>query len=151
MKKLIATILAVISVMTAGAAFAEDTIDPTAEPVSVVMNGEELTFDVNAFVYNDRTLVPMRGIFEAVGASIHWDEDTRTVVASREKDGTTTFVTLQIDSADAFINEDKTALDVPAVIVNERTFVPLRFAVEALGEQVDWDEATQTVIITTAE
>ena len=103
------------------------------ENVNVTLNGEKMEFDAAPFIQNDRTLVPMRKIFEAVGADVAW----------------TSVVSIQIDSDTAFVNSEAKTLDVSAQLVNDRTFVPLRFVVEALGEKVDWDESTQTVIITT--
>lgn len=141
MKKLAAlALLSVCLLSTAGLA-------ADNEP-SVYLDGTKMTFDVNPFIENDRTLVPFRAIFEAVGAEVEWDEATKTVIAAREKNGGVTFITLQIDSA-AFINGEKKDIDVPAKIVNDRTFVPLRFVVEALGEKVEWNGADYSVVITT--
>lgn len=117
---------------------------------SVYLDGEKMTFDVNPFIENDRTLVPFRAIFEAVGAEVEWDAETRTVIAARDKNGETTVITLQIDST-AFVNSEEKTLDVPAKIVGDRTFVPLRFVIEALGEKVEWDNANYSVVITTAQ
>ena len=145
MKKFITMLIAAATIFTASAAIAADN-EPT-----VYLNGEQMTFDVNPFIENDRTLVPMRAIFEAVGASVTWDEEDRTVHAIREKNDELTLVSLQIDSATAFVNSEAKELDVPAKIVNDRTVVPLRFVVESLGEQVDWDADNYTVKITTAQ
>ncbi|MCC8169012.1 MAG: copper amine oxidase N-terminal domain-containing protein, partial [Oscillospiraceae bacterium] len=71
-------------------------------------------------------------------------------VAAREKNGETTFVALQIDT-NAFVNNEKKELDVPAKIVDDKTFVPLRFVLESLGETVEWDAENYSVVITTAE
>lgn len=141
MKKVIALALSSVCALSA-VSFAAGN-----EP-SVYLNGEKMTFDVNPFIENDRTLVPFRAIFEAVGADVKWDGETQTVIAARDKGGETTFITLQIDS-NAFVNGEQKDLDVPAKIVNDRTFVPLRFVVEALGERVEWDNENYSVVITT--
>ncbi len=145
MKKFIAMLATAAMLFTASAAVAADN-----EP-SVYLNGERMTFDVNPFIENDRTLVPMRAIFEAVGAVVQWDDDDDTVHAIREKDGELSLVSLQINSDTAFVNGEAVLLDMPAKLVNDRTFVPLRFVVESLGEKVDWDGDNYSVIITTAE
>ncbi len=149
MKKIIAALLAAAALTAGASALAAESTEEK-ELATVTLNGEALAFDESAFIENGRTLVPMRGIFEAVGASVYWDDEKQTVFASRTKDGETTYVTLQIGTT-AFINETEFALDVPAKLVGDRTFVPLRFVIEALGEKVDWDESTSTVIITTDE
>lgn len=112
---------------------------------SVVFNGEKLVFDQDPINVNDRVLVPMRGIFEAYGADVEWDEVNRIVTATTDD----TVIELTIDADRAYINNKRVALDVPAIIVEEtgRTMVPVRFVSEALDADVDWDEATYTVII----
>lgn len=143
MKKLVTLTLASACMLSTAAIAASN------EP-SVYLDGEKMTFDVNPFIENDRTLVPFRAIFEAVGAEVEWDAETRTVIAARDKNGETTVITLQIDST-AFVNSEEKTLDVPAKIVGDRTFVPLRFVIEALGEKVEWDNANYSVVITTAQ
>ncbi|MCX7715637.1 MAG: copper amine oxidase N-terminal domain-containing protein [Clostridia bacterium] len=117
--------------------------------VSVLLDGNALEFDAVPFIEDGRTMVPMRGIFEAVGADVAWDEDTKTVLAVRTKGQETSVVSLQIDADYAFVNGEKKVLDVPAKIVGDRTFVPLRFIAEALGETVEWNADTASVNIRT--
>ena len=67
----------------------------------------------------------------------------------RQKDSEFTSVVLQIGLEYAFVNSENVSLDAPAVIVNDRTFVPLRFITEAFNESITWDDATRTVSIVT--
>jgi hypothetical protein len=115
-------------------------------PIRVFLGGQEIPFDVVPFIdpVTNRTLVPMRRIFEALGASVHWDGETRTVTALR---GNTT-IDLTIDNPWAKVNGLIVILDQPARIVSDRTVVPLRFVSEQLGLQVDWDDATRTIRLT---
>lgn len=140
MKKLLSIIIAFGIVCTNIGAFAKD--------VTVLYNNKEIEFDVKPFIENDRTLVPMRAIFETVGAEVSWEEDTKTVVASQNIDGELRFVVLQIGNQYAFINNQKVLLDVPGKIVGDRTVVPLRFVMEALNKEVSWDQDTYTATIT---
>ncbi len=112
------------------------------DAIKVVLNGQELTFDVPPVIENDRTLVPLRVIFEALGAEVQWNGETRMVTAV--KDGME--IKLVIDGA-AFKNGEPVDLDVPAKIINDRTMVPLRFVSEAVGCQVNWEGSTHTVNI----
>ena len=144
MKRKIALISALIASMTISlSAFAQNN-----EP-SVYIDGEKMTFTDNVNPYIDeeseRTLVPMRAIFEAVGATVQWDDATKTVIAVKG----TSFVTLQIGSPKAFINSEEHTLDVNAIMKDDRTFVPLRFVSEALGAKVEWDNDNYAVIINT--
>ena len=111
---------------------------------SVILNGSRLQFEVEPRIENGRTLVPLRAIFEAMGASVDWDENTRTVTARR---GDTTVV-LAIGSTSPTVNGKVWQLDVPAKIVNDRTLAPLRFVGEAFGGTVDWNEQTRIINIT---
>jgi hypothetical protein len=112
--------------------------------ISVILNGNTIAFDVQPQIINDRTMVPVRAIFEALGASVDWNEETRTVTAI--KGGTT--VKLTINSDTMYINDTVTAIDSPACIIDDRTLVPVRAISEAFNIKAEWDENTRTVILT---
>lgn len=110
----------------------------------VFIDQAELTTDVEPFNTNGRIMVPVRAIFEAIGATVIWEPVERTVTGlkgDRE-------VFLKIDNNIAKINGNEVQLDVPATINNSRTFVPLRFVSESLDMDVLWEDATKTVFIT---
>lgn len=111
--------------------------------ITVRIDGLLQTYDQPPVTINDRTMVPLRSIFEALGAEIHWDADTSTVKAV--KGGTT--VSLQIGAVIALKNGNPIELDTAAQIVGGRSMVPVRFVAEALGADVSWDGGTQTVYI----
>lgn len=111
-------------------------------PIKVFVNEQSLVFDVPPVIINDRTLVPLRAIFEALGADVLWDGETETVTATKGD----VEVKLVI-GGQALLNGQAVELDVPARIINDRTMVPLRFVSESLGYQVSWAEATRTINI----
>ena len=111
--------------------------------ISVTVNGNEISFDQPPIMVNDRTLVPLRAIFEALGATVDWNGDTQTVTSTRDN----VTVSLTIGSEVMTKNGISYALDVPAQLVGERTLVPVRAIAEAFGSVVDWNGETQTVII----
>ena len=116
---------------------------PVYATPKVILDNNYLTFDVPPQIESGRTLVPLRAIFEALGATVEWDASTQTVTAT--KDGTT--VKLQIGSKIAYKNGSPVPLDIPGKIHNGRTLVPLRFVSEAMGASVEWKADTQTVVI----
>lgn len=118
-----------------------------AASIRVLLNGENLDFDVPPIIQNDRTLAPFRKIGEALGAQIEWDQDTKTVTAYKE-DKT---VILQIGNNIAYVNQTPLELDTPPIIRDDRTLVPIRFFSEAFGAAVMWDNAVRTVLINTDE
>lgn len=110
---------------------------------AVTLDNKPLTFDVSPVVENGRTLVPLRVIFESLGAKVNWDGEANTVTAVKGN------VTLKLKIGDnlAYKNGSQVRLDVPPKIIKNRTLVPLRFVSEALGAYVHWDSGTQTVTI----
>ena len=117
----------------------------SASALNLYFDGAPLVTDVPAQIINNRTMVPIGHIFNALGAKVTWDGATKT--ATGEKDGTK--VVLQIDNTTASINDKAITLDTPAMIVNDRTMVPAWFVSEAFGAKVYWDGSTSTVRIAT--
>ena len=113
--------------------------------IKVLLDGKELTFDVPPQLINSRTMVPMRKIFEAMGATVEWNGETQTVTAT--KDDIT--VIMQIDNTVIKVNGESISLDVPPQLVDSRTLVPARAVAESLKAKVDWNGETSTVIIST--
>ncbi len=113
---------------------------------NAVMNvgGTDTTLDVPPQIINDRTMVPLRAIFEALGAQVDWNGDTRTITGTK---GDTT-ITMQIDNLTMTKNGAESALDTPPQIVNDRTLVPVRAIAESFDCTVDWNGDTRTVTIT---
>ena len=112
--------------------------------ISVYLNNNEISFDVPPQIINERTMVPLRAIFEALGASVDWDGSTQTVSAKRGD----TNITLKINDNTMYVNSSAVALDSPACIIDERTLVPVRAISEAFGVGVDWDGSTSSVYLT---
>lgn len=116
--------------------------------VTVTVDGQEVKFkDQDPVIIEGRTLVPVRGVFEALGAEVEWIGETRQVLVKSPD----TEVQLTLDSNQYFVNGEAKYLDVPASLINDRTMVPVRAISESLGCSVEWDGNTNTVIINTAE
>lgn len=130
------------ALIAAGAVIAAQAQTP-APSVRVLVDGRPVAFDVPPVMVSGRVLVPLRGVFERLGAVVTWDPVTQTVLAAR---GDTT-MSLRVGSPAASVNGQPTTMDVPAILVGGRTMVPLRFVSQALGASVGWDPATTTVQI----
>lgn len=112
----------------------------------ITENGEfAIECDVAPMIKADLglTFIPVRGVFDAAGANIEWDADTKSVTVNTEED--TVLVT--IDSKQARVNRKRVVMDGAPFIEDGRTFIPLRFISENLGYKVDWDGDTQTITI----
>ena len=120
---------------------------PVIESLSIMLNGNKVTTETPPFVdSNDRTMVPVRFISEALGAEVAWNDDAQLVTVIKES----TVIELTIDSNQIITNGIAATMDTAAIIKDERTFVPVRFIAEALQLKVGWEEATSTVVLTTA-
>ncbi|MCX7746652.1 MAG: stalk domain-containing protein [Clostridia bacterium] len=115
--------------------------------IGVTLDGENVPLDVPPTVVNGRTLVPLRAIFESLGAKVEWDGATKTIRGTKQN----TSITLQIDNKTAYVNNQPYTLDVPATIMLGRTLVPMRFIAESLGAKINWLGKTKTVEILTQE
>jgi len=118
-------------------------VSPAASAPSITLDGNPLVFDVPPVTENSRTLVPIRAVFEAMGAALTWDQNTLTATA--DKNGTVVAIT--VDSATPTINGVGKVIDVPAIAVNGRIMAPLRFVAEAFGGTVIWNQSLQIISI----
>lgn len=115
----------------------------TAPAPVVFMDGMRMEFEVPPAIINGSTLVPLRAIFEGLGAHIEWNETTRTVTAVK---GDITVI-YTIGQTTAKRNQETLTLATPGQIVDSRTLVPLRFVSEALGTVVGWEPRSRSVTI----
>ncbi|MGI5949441.1 stalk domain-containing protein [Peptoniphilus sp.] len=121
---------------------------PMDNIVTVRVNGEDITFDdpeALPKIINDRTMLGARTFYEKIGAKVEWNGKARTVTVTKDNDK----VVLTIDSDKALVNGKAAKLDSPAVIINDRTYIPVRFVSEAFGYKVKYteDEVMPTVDI----
>ncbi len=138
-KKLVLILTLVLTIgMLTSAVSAEE------QAIKILIDGQELEVEVNPTVIEETTLVPLRAIFEALGAEVEWENETQTITA---KKGDTTIV-LAIDKKEASVNEEKMELTVAPKIIDTRTLVPVRFIAESLGTVVTWDGELNRVVIT---
>ena len=115
-----------------------------AAQVAVVVNGQTVQFDQPPVQRAGRVFVPLRGVFERLGASVVYDNG----VINATGNGRT--IQLRIGSTQATVNGESRTLDVAPFVVGSRTLVPIRFISESLGANVSWNDNTSTVTITSA-
>lgn len=143
MKKLLILLLCFIMVFPVSAFAAEN------DEISVLVSGSKLEFDVQPQIIDGRTMVPMRKIFEALGANVQWVGEANLIIATKGLNimameiGKNTFSVTNIATQETKNIE----LDVSPVIIDSRTLVPVRAISEALNMKVDWDNETRTVLI----
>lgn len=114
--------------------------------IRVKLDGQFLTFDTEPLIVGGRTMVPLRGIFEALGATVLWDNTTRTVTSFNEE----TIVKCTIGENEMYVNNEVRVMDIAPMIIEGRTLVPARFVAEAFDCDVQWDANNRIVNITSA-
>lgn len=107
---------------------------PSGQPVKVIVDGRDLALAQPAVLYEGRVLVPLRGVFEALGAHVDYDPATQKITAMRGDNR----VVLFVNSEQAVVDGKAQQLDVPPTIMNGSVMVPLRFVSEALMAEVHW-------------
>ncbi len=142
MKRFIIALVATMMMIPSVSAYANEKID-------VVVDGKTIVFDQNPVIENGRVLVPMRAIFEALDCNVDfYDRGNVKTVSARKGEKV---VSLEIGKNKMLVYGDNSSknieLDVPAVILNGRTMVPVRAISESLDAKVEWIDETKTVVI----
>lgn len=114
--------------------------------ICVLINEIPVVFDVQPQIIDGRTMVPMRKIFESLGAVVTWDAATQSVTGKKDD----IIINMSIDSKVMFKNGVPRNLDVPPTLIDSRTLVPVRAIAESFNCDVQWIAETQTVKITTS-
>lgn len=144
MKKILSVFLSCLFLVSA---FSFSSFADEAKAITVYVDGTTVSFDAEPRIINNRTMVPMRAIFEAIGATVTWDDTTRT--ANSEFEGTT--VSIQIGADMLLKNGESIPLDVPAQVKDSRTLVPVRAIAESFNCRVEWDGENRIVRIVTTD
>ena len=113
--------------------------------ITVLINNVKQDYEQKPFITKGTTMVPLRAIFETLGAKVEWDSATQTVTSAKGK----TEIQLTIGKTLAYKNGASITLAVPAQIIKGSTYVPLRFVSESFGATVNWEDTSRTVTITT--
>lgn len=123
----------------------------TQEELAIIVNGETVNFYNGLgqpFITEEgRTLVPLRGTAEAYGCDVSWDAENYQAVVNFD-DHT---VTVPIDQYSIFTDSGAIQMDTYARIIDDRTYLPIRFVMEAVGATVTWDEPKYTITINNSE
>ena len=107
--------------------------------VKVNVDGKAVSFDVPPQIINERTMVPIRAIFESLGATVNWDDSTKTAHAT---DGNFN-VSLTLYEKYIVVNNKKKEMDTSAIMINDRILAPVRYVAESFGCTVLWEDSSQ--------
>ena len=111
----------------------------------VTLDGAYISFDTMPIARNDRILVPLRGIAEALDFTVTWDQTTNRAVCTKGD----TRIEVEIGTANAWVDGEAKPQDVSSLAYQDRTYVPLRFFSESFGLDVNWNAEANTAQLTT--
>ncbi|MBQ7109141.1 MAG: copper amine oxidase N-terminal domain-containing protein [Clostridia bacterium] len=111
----------------------------------IVIDNETISPDTAPMIIGGRTLVPIRAVAEKMGYTVEWDEETQTVTMTGKHQ-----LSFTILNRTAVKNGVEFEIDIPAVLYNSRTYLPLRAVTEAMDATVDWSEEENTVFVKSA-
>lgn len=136
-----------ILIAIAAAVAAAPAVSAQGDQIKVNVNGTAVVFeDQQPVIINERTLVPVRGVFEAMGASVDWNEESGDIIVSGED----ITITMSMGSSIMKAGENTIELDTPPELMSDRAMLPVRAICEALGAVVEWDSENTTVNINTS-
>ncbi len=146
MRKFISILLSLLLILnTLTTVFAVGTaITLQVDSNTINIGSRSVTIDTAPVIIDGRTLIPVRGVSEAMGGNVNWNNDTKTVTITLGSNK----VEMTIDSKTAYFNNKAQTLDVAPVVLNGRTMLPARFIAESFGFDVNWDNDTKTISIT---
>lgn len=138
MKRVISLLFLLFLLISVESVYAE-------EKTEIYINAKILETSEEPVIIDGRTLIPVRDIFESLGAKVEWDEKTKTVLMT----GDNVEIKMKIGATKFWRNNIEMNLDVPPCIVNDRTMLPIRAVGESLSADVTWDDKRKRVIIVT--
>lgn len=136
MKRFIIFFMLLLSLTFTSQAFADNEIN-------LKIDDKAIETDVSPKIIDGRTMVPVRAIFEGVGADVEWDSQTKTITGNKGP----IVIVMKIGEKSININGQSIDMDSSAIIIDERTYAPARYVAEAFGFDVKWDPELKEVLI----
>lgn len=115
----------------------------TESNIDVVYHGKSIVFDAEPYYLNGRIMVPVRAIFEAIGAKVDWDDETQTATATMDD----TTVTMQCGSSQYMINGTEYTMDAEVEKHSDRIFAPVRYVAQGFGRKISYHQNSETAYI----
>lgn len=136
-RKILASLVC-MAVALPAIAFADD-----QKPISVFVDGQQLSLEVSPVIQNGTALVPIRAVFEKLGLKVTWNEETQTIAGSRDQ----LDIQMQVGNKDAFVNGRVVKMGVSPSIIKGSTLIPLRFVGETSGNKISWNAKNRRIDI----
>ncbi|MDO5301895.1 MAG: copper amine oxidase N-terminal domain-containing protein [Tissierellia bacterium] len=144
MKKLQLLLILLLLCLLPQRAVAKVTPEAQEPSITITLNGEKVPTDVPPILKNDRTLVPIRFISQALDHPVRWDQKSKTVYILGPN-----LVELTVNEKTMTVDGKAIPLDVAPILHQDRTMVPLRAISEAFNIHIQWDQPSRTVLLMT--
>jgi len=118
----------------------------TPQEIVIYVNGEKVDTEVSPILKNNRTLIPLRSVFEKLGAEVDFNQTTNQAIIQTDSNE----ILLELGNSAVLVNGRIQFMDTQSLAIDGRTFVPLRFVAEQLGASVQWDGVKKRIDIRTA-
>ena len=132
-------IVFIIPVLT----YAKEFKDNYVRSLNILINNNYIISEVEPFIENNRTYVPIRLITSELGYSVNWNALDKSVTVSKDNQK----MVFKVNSDECTVNGENQHFDGKVLIRKNRTFIPLRFMAQTLGEKVDYNNESKTVVI----
>ena len=133
----------IILIMTMALLFSTVSYAAEEQVITVEIDGKQVVFENPPAIVKGRTTAPLRAVFESLGLEVGWNATERTITGKAPG----VDIWLQLDNDIAIVNGKEVKLDVPAFVIQGRTYVPVRFISESTGAAVEWDNIKRRVVI----
>ncbi len=140
MKKFLSTLLVLSLVLSSVSAYGASN-----DEIKIKLDGKLISLAQKPVIHNSRTLIPLRGLFEKLGATVDWNKASKQAIIKTED----AEVLVTVDELFSLVNGRISGFDTASTLIDNHVYVPVRFVSEALGHEVKWDANTKTVIINT--
>lgn len=137
--RLLALTLSILLLLPSASILAE-----SEDEIGIIIDDQRVALTTSPIISNSRTLVPLRGVFEQLGAIVDWNQTTQQAIIKNDQ----IEVLISPDNTAVLLNGELTYLDAAALNVDDRLMIPIRFVAESLGHTVGWDALSRDVIIT---
>ncbi len=141
MKKLLSTILVLCLVL--GSISVYSIYGANNDKIKIELDGKLISLSESPVIHNNRTLIPLRGLFEKMGATVDWNKQSKQAII-KTKD---VEVLVTVDELYSLVNGRISGFDTATQLIDDHVYVPVRFISEALGHEVKWDAKTKTVVV----
>lgn len=147
MKKRVIFFITILTAFLSFFSFAQNTAanETQIQTVKIKVNGKALVSEYSAVLSQGTTIVPLRPVMEALDCKVEWENETQSIIISKND----TVIKMQIGSDIMFVNDTEKEIPIPAQLIGNTTYIPIRAVSESLRATVGWESSDFSAGIST--